>query len=79
MRFTRTFCSTNASVGVAHNIATAIFGGMAEFAALFAKQRGHETWFYWYVSSVCFAAFLTEFLIGDAQIESPDARQAIRE
>lgn len=30
----------------AHNIATAIFGGTAEFAALFAKQRGHETWFY---------------------------------
>lgn len=62
-------------VGVAHNIATAIFGGTAEFAALFARQHGHETWFFWYVSSVCFAAFLTAFLIGNAKIESPDARQ----
>jgi MFS family permease len=62
-------------VGVAHNIATAIFGGTAEFAALFARQRGHETWFYWYVSLVCLLAFCSAFQIGDARIESPDARR----
>ncbi len=60
-------------VGLAHNIATAIFGGTAEFAALFARQQGHETWFYWYVSAVCLLAFFAACLIGDARIESQGA------
>jgi MFS family permease len=60
-------------VGLAHNIATAIFGGTAEFVALFAKQQGHETWFYWYVSAVCLLAFSSACLMGDVRIESPGA------
>jgi MHS family alpha-ketoglutarate permease-like MFS transporter len=56
-------------VGVAHNIATAIFGGTAEFAALFARQHGHETWFYAYVAAICLLAFCSAFFIGDARIE----------
>jgi MHS family alpha-ketoglutarate permease-like MFS transporter len=49
-------------VGLAHNIATALFGGTAEFIALFAKRQGYEGWFYWYVAFVallaCFSAML---------------------
>ena len=60
-------------VGMAHNIATAIFGGTAEFVALFARQHGHEIWFYWYVSAVCLLAFISAFFIGNARIESSDA------
>jgi MHS family alpha-ketoglutarate permease-like MFS transporter len=37
-------------VGLPYAITTALFGGTAEYLALWFKQRGHEEWFYWYVS-----------------------------
>lgn len=46
-------------VGFAHAISAAIFGGTAEWAGLLFKQKGIEQGFYWYVSAVCFVAFLT--------------------
>ena len=46
-------------VGLAHSVATALFGGSAEYFALFAKQQGRETTFFWYVAAVCLVAFLT--------------------
>lgn len=39
-------------VGLPYALTTAIFGGTAEFIALWFKQQGHESWFYWYVA-VC--------------------------
>ena len=45
-------------VGLGHSIASAIFGGTAEYAALLMKQMGHEGLFAWYVSAVCAVAFL---------------------
>ncbi len=45
-------------VGLGHAIASAIFGGTAEFAALWLKQAGHEGAFAWYVSAVCAVAFV---------------------
>jgi MFS family permease len=46
-------------VGLAHSVATAIFGGTAEYVALALKQAGHEGWFGWYVASVCAVSFVT--------------------
>ncbi|TCJ12065.1 MFS transporter [Flaviaesturariibacter flavus] len=41
-------------VGFPYAIAAAVFGGTAEYVALWAKKAGHETWFYLYVSAcVC--------------------------
>jgi MHS family alpha-ketoglutarate permease-like MFS transporter len=48
-------------VGLPSAIAISIFGGTAEFVALWFKSRGHETWFYWYVSA-CIAVSLVVFL-----------------
>lgn len=45
-------------VGLGHAIASAIFGGTAEYAALLLKQMGHEQAFAWYVSGVCAVAFV---------------------
>jgi metabolite-proton symporter len=45
-------------VGLGHAIASAIFGGTAEYAALFMKQIGNEQAFAWYVSAVCAVAFV---------------------
>lgn len=45
-------------VGLGHAIASAIFGGTAEYMALLLKQMGHEQAFAWYVSAVCAVAFV---------------------
>src|SRR3546814_8740842 len=45
-------------VGLGHAIASAIFGGTAEYVALLLKQWGHEGLFGWYVSAICAVAFL---------------------
>ncbi|MEG3179310.1 MFS transporter [Sphingomonas sp. LT1P40] len=45
-------------VGLGHAIASAIFGGTAEYIALLLKQMGHEGAFAWYVSAICAVAFV---------------------
>jgi MHS family alpha-ketoglutarate permease-like MFS transporter len=44
-------------VGLPYAVAVSIFGGTAEYLALWAKSIGHEGWFYWYVTA-CIAASL---------------------
>jgi MHS family alpha-ketoglutarate permease-like MFS transporter len=39
-------------------VANAIFGGSAEYVALWSKQAGHEGAFYWYVSAMMVMVFL---------------------
>lgn len=36
--------------GLPHAITVALFGGSAEYVALWLKNIGHEEWFYWYVT-----------------------------
>ena len=45
-------------VGLAYAVANAIFGGSAEYVALYLKGIGHEPAFYWYVSAMMVLAFL---------------------
>jgi MHS family alpha-ketoglutarate permease-like MFS transporter len=45
-------------VGFPYSIAVAIFGGTAEYIALWFKGAGHETWFYWYVTGCIFISLL---------------------
>jgi len=45
-------------VGLGHAVASAIFGGTAEYVALLLKQWGHEALFGWYVAAICAVAFL---------------------
>ncbi|WP_344307778.1 MFS transporter [Fodinicola feengrottensis] len=45
-------------VGLPYALATAIFGGTAEYIALALKQQGHENWFYWYVTACILVSFV---------------------
>jgi MHS family alpha-ketoglutarate permease-like MFS transporter len=45
-------------VSMGHAIASALFGGTAEYAALFLKQSGNEGAFGWYVAAVSAGSFL---------------------
>ena len=47
-------------VGLPYAIAVSVFGGSAEYLALWAKSIGHERWFYWYVTG-CIAASLVVY------------------
>ncbi|HEY1327436.1 MAG TPA: MFS family transporter [Casimicrobiaceae bacterium] len=55
-------------VGLSYAIANAIFGGTAEYVALWFKQAGHEPYFYWYVTLICAIALI-------AAISMPDTRR----
>ncbi|NUQ20171.1 MAG: MFS transporter [Gemmatimonadaceae bacterium] len=44
-------------VGLPYAVAVSIFGGTAEYLALWAKSVGHERWYYWYVT-LCIAGSL---------------------
>jgi MFS family permease len=46
-------------VGLAHSVSIAIFGGTAEYLALFLKRAGHEEAYFWYVAVVCGVCFIT--------------------
>jgi MHS family alpha-ketoglutarate permease-like MFS transporter len=44
-------------VALPYAVTVAIFGGTAEYIALWAKNAGHEAWYFWYVTA-CVAASL---------------------
>jgi MHS family alpha-ketoglutarate permease-like MFS transporter len=48
-------------VGLPYAIAVSLFGGTAEYLALWAKSVGRERWFYWYVT-LCIAASLMVYV-----------------
>lgn len=47
-------------VGLPYAVTVALFGGTAEWVALFVKDRGHGPWFYWYVTA-CIAISLAVY------------------
>src|SRR4051794_9482329 len=54
-------------VGLPYAIANALFGGTAEFVALWLKSAGYESLFFWYVAALAFVALI-------ASIRMPDPR-----
>jgi metabolite-proton symporter len=54
-------------VGLSYAIANAIFGGSAEYVALWLKDAGHESNFYWYVTAMCSVAFISALAMPDSQ------------
>lgn len=50
-------------VGLSYAIANAIFGGSAEYVALWLKQAGSESMFYWYVTLMCAIAGLVSLMM----------------
>jgi MHS family alpha-ketoglutarate permease-like MFS transporter len=52
-------------VGFSYAIANAIFGGSAEYVALWLKSVGSESDFYWYVTALCAVALIASYLMPD--------------
>ncbi|OGX86958.1 hypothetical protein BEN48_00960 [Hymenobacter glacialis] len=52
-------------VGLPFALTVAIFGGTAEYVALFAKNQGVEEWFYWYVTACAFLSLLVYWRMGE--------------
>ncbi|HEY0929439.1 MAG TPA: MFS transporter [Gemmatimonas sp.] len=48
-------------VGLPYAITVSLFGGTAEYVALWFKSIGHERWFYWYVTA-CIAGSLVVYV-----------------
>lgn len=56
-------------VGFSYALANALFGGTAEYVALFLKSIGFETVFYWYVTALCAVALLVALTMQDPSRE----------
>lgn len=54
-------------VGLPYALTTAIFGGTAEFVALWFKKNGHESYFYWYVSFSIFISLMVYITMKDTK------------
>jgi metabolite-proton symporter len=52
-------------VGLSYALANAIFGGSAEYVALWLKSIGREPAFYWYVSAMCVVALVASIRMPD--------------
>jgi MFS transporter, MHS family, alpha-ketoglutarate permease len=55
-------------VGLSYAVANALFGGTAEYVALWFKSTGREEWFFWYVTALCALALV-------AALSMPDTRK----
>jgi MHS family alpha-ketoglutarate permease-like MFS transporter len=56
-------------VGLSYAVANAIFGGSAEYVALWLKSVGNESMFYWYVTLLCAIAGLVALRMRDPSKE----------
>ena len=57
-------------VALPYSIANALFGGTAEFVALWFKQAGHETWFFTYVTVVILGSLVVYLTMRDTKTHS---------
>lgn len=57
-------------VALPYAIGNAAFGGTAEYVALWFKQAGHESAFYWYVTVIIGAATIGFAMLPETKIES---------
>jgi len=57
-------------VGLPYAITVSVFGGTAPAIALYFKSIGHETWFYFYLSSVIFLSLIIYATMRDTKHQS---------
>jgi MFS transporter, MHS family, alpha-ketoglutarate permease len=57
-------------VGLPYGVTVAVFGGTAEYIALWLKSIGHETWFYWYVAGSIALSLVVYAFMRDTKHES---------
>lgn len=54
-------------VGLPYALTVAIFGGTAEYIALYFKHIGHESWYYWYITLCIFISLIVYVVIRDTR------------
>jgi MHS family alpha-ketoglutarate permease-like MFS transporter len=54
-------------VSLPYAIAVSLFGGTAEYIALWTKNAGHESWFYWYVTFLIASSLVVYSLMPDTR------------
>jgi MHS family alpha-ketoglutarate permease-like MFS transporter len=54
-------------VGLPYSLTVAIFGGTAEYLALWSKNLGHESYYYWYVTICIFISLLVYITMKDTK------------
>ncbi len=54
-------------VGLPYSLTVAIFGGTAEYIALWTKKMGYETAYYWYVTACISISLLVYFFMSDTK------------
>ena len=54
-------------VGLSYAIANAMFGGTAEYVALWLKSAGQEQWFFWYVAGMVAITFAASLIMPDTR------------
>lgn len=57
-------------VGLPYALTVSIFGGTAEYLGTWLKLKGHESWFFWYVSGCILCSLLVYGLMRDTQRHS---------
>lgn len=57
-------------VGLPYSLTVSVFGGTAEYVALWLKNAGHESWFYGYVAACSFATLVCVVLMRDTKRHS---------
>ncbi|RZJ63923.1 MAG: MFS transporter, partial [Flavobacterium sp.] len=57
-------------VGLPYALTVAIFGGSAEYIALWLKDIGHENYYYWYITACIFVSLLVYITMKDTKTRS---------
>jgi MFS transporter, MHS family, alpha-ketoglutarate permease len=56
-------------VGLPYALTVSLFGGTAEYLGTWLKLTGHETWFFWYVTTCILCSLLVYLFMRDTQRE----------
>jgi MHS family alpha-ketoglutarate permease-like MFS transporter len=63
-------------VGLPYALTVAIFGGTTEYVALWLKNAGHESWFFFYVAGAALISLLVYVFMGESSRRSYLEREA---
>ncbi|RZJ79450.1 MAG: MFS transporter [Flavobacterium sp.] len=65
-------------VGLPYALTVAIFGGSAEYIALWLKDMNHENYYYWYITACIFISLLVYISMKDTKIKSELDKDLLR-
>jgi MHS family alpha-ketoglutarate permease-like MFS transporter len=65
-------------VGLPYAVTVAVFGGTAEYIALYFKNVGNEPWFYWYITACIFISLIVYVTVRDTKQTSWMDKEALQ-